>query len=308
MRLFPKISGCLLLIGVLLLSLPPVASSADSIFPRIINLPDNFRPEGIAIGRGVNFYVGSLADGSIYQGSLCTGEGSILVPPVSGRLIAGLYVDNKRNILFAAGTLSGQGFAFDAHSGALLATYQLATDFPSLINDVIVTCDAAYFTDSFQPFIYRVPLGICGALPDQSSIERIPLGGDFIQEPGSFVINSNGIVASPQGRWLLIISRGVLYRVDPQTGTALTVDLDGSSLSFGDGLRLEGRRLYVVRNRLNQIDVVALSRNFESGTIVGVITDPDFNVPTTAARFGPWLYAVNSQAPYTIVRVLRWNW
>jgi hypothetical protein len=308
MRLFPKISGCLLLIGVLLLSLPPVASSADSIFPRIINLPDNFRPEGIAIGRGVNFYVGSLADGSIYQGSLCTGAGSILVPPVSGRLIAGLYVDNKRNILFAAGTLSGQGFAFDAHSGALLATYQLATDFPSLINDVIVTCDAAYFTDSFQPFIYRVPLGICGALPDQSSIERIPLGGDFIQEPGSFVINSNGIVASPQGRWLLIISRGVLYRVDPQTGTALTVDLDGSSLSFGDGLRLEGRRLYVVRNRLNQIDVVALSRNFESGTIVGVITDPDFNVPTTAARFGPWLYAVNSQAPYTIVRVLRWNW
>jgi hypothetical protein len=134
------------------------------------------------------------------------------------------------------------------------------------------------------------------------------LGGDFIQEPGSFVINSNGIVASPQGRWLLIISRGVLCRVDPQTGTALTVDLDGSSLSFGDGLRLQGRRLYVVRNRLNQIDVVKLSRNFESGTIVGVITDPDFNVPTTAARFGPWLYAVNSQAPYTIVRVPRWGW
>ena len=301
-------SGCLLLIGVMLLSLPPVASSADSILPRIINLPDDFRPEGIAIGRGANFYVGSLADGSIYQGSLCTGEGSILVPPVSGRLFAGLYVDNRRNILFAAGTLSGQGFAFDAKNGNLLATYQLATDFPSLINDVIVTCDAAYFTDSFQPFIYRVPLGICGALPDQSSIERIPLGGDFIQEPGSFVINSNGIVASPQGRWLLIISRGVLYRVDPQTGTALTVDLDGSSLSFGDGLRLQGQTLYVVRNRLNQIDVVRLSRNFASGTIVGVITDPDFNVPTTAARFGPWLYAVNSQAPYTIVRVPRWGW
>ena len=306
MRHFLRIFGYTLMIGALLLL--PMAAMAGSIFPRIINLPDDFRPEGIAIGRGANFYVGSLADGSVYQGSLCTGEGSILVPPASGRVIAGLYVDKKSNILFAAGTLSGQGFAFDAHSGALLAAYQLATDFPSLVNDVIVTCDAAYFTDSFQPFIYRVPLGICGSLPDQSSVERIPLGGDFVQEPGSFVINSNGIVASSNGRWLLIISRGVLYRVDPQTGTALTVDLDGSSLSFGDGLRLEGRRLYVVRNRLNQIDVVALSRNFESGTIVGVITDPDFNVPTTAARFGPWLYAVNSQAPYTIVRVLRWNW
>ena len=306
MRRSSWIVGCTVVIGALVML--PMAAMAGSIFPRIINLPDDFRPEGIAIGRGADFYVGSLADGSIYQGSLCTGEGSILVPPVSGRLIAGLYVDNRRNILFAAGTLSGQGFAFDAKNGNLLATYQLATDFPSLINDVIVTCDAAYFTDSFQPFIYRVPLGICGSLPDQSSIERIPLGGDFIQEPGSFVINSNGIVASPHGRWLLIISRGVLYRVDPQTGTALTVDLDGSSLSFGDGLRLQGQTLYVVRNRLNQIDVVRLSRNFTSGTIVGVITDPDFNVPTTAARFGPWLYAVNSQAPYTIVRVPRWGW
>ena len=308
MRRLPWILGYIVVIGSLLLSLPPLTALAGSAFPPIIDLPEDFQPEGIAIGRGDNFYAGSLANGSIYRGDLCTGEGSILVPPASGRVIAGLYVDKKSNILFAAGTVSGQGFAFDAKNGTLLATYQLATAFPSLINDVIVTCDAAYFTDSFQPFIYRVPLGICGSLPDQSSIERIPLGGDFIQEPGSFVINSNGIVASPHGRWLLIISRGVLYRVDPQTGTALTVDLDGSSLSFGDGLRLQGRRLYVVRNRLNQIDVVTLSRNFESGTIVGVIAAPDFNVPTTAARFGPWLYAVNSQAPYTIVRVLRWNW
>jgi outer membrane protein assembly factor BamB len=305
MRRLPWILGYIVVIGSLLLSLPPLTALAGSAFPPIIDLPEDFQPEGIAIGRGDNFFAGSLANGSIYQGDLCTGEGSILVPPASGRVIAGLYVDKKSNILFAAGTVSGQGFAFDAKNGALLATYQLATASPSLINDVIVTCDAAYFTDSFQPFIYRVPLGPFGSLLDQSSVERIPLGGDFIQDPG---FNSNGIVASSNGEWLLIVSRGELYRVDPQTGTALTVDLDGSSLSFGDGLRLQGRRLYVVRNRLNQIDVVTLSRNFESGTIVGVITDPDFNVPTTAARFGPWLYAVNSQAPYTIVRVLRWSW
>ena len=298
----------MVVIGSLLLALPPLTAFAGSAFPPIINLPEDFQPEGIAIGRGDNFFAGSLANGSIYRGALCTGEGSVLVPPASGRQIAGLYVDKYSNTLFAAGTLSGQAFAFDAENGALLATYQLATDVSSFINDVIVTCDAAYFTDSFQPVFYRLPLGPFGALPDQSLVERIPLGGDFVQVPGSFVFNSNGIVASPNGEWLLIVSRGDLYRVDSRTGNAIKVDLGGGTLSNGDGLRLKGHTLYVVRNQLNQIAVVKLARDFASGTIVRAITDPNFNVPTTVARFGPWLYAVNSQAPYTIVRVSRWNW
>jgi sugar lactone lactonase YvrE len=308
MRRLPWIFRYTLVIGALLLVLPPMASPAASLFPGIINLPDDLHPEGIAVGRGTNFYAGSLTNGSIYRGDLCTGEGSILVPPASGRQIAGLYVDKYSNTLFAAGTLSGQAFAFDAENGALLATYQLATDVSSFINDVIVTCDAAYFTDSFQPVFYRLPLGPLGALPDQSSVERIPLGGDFVQVPGSFVFNSNGIVASSNGEWLLIVSRGDLYRVDPQTGNAIKVDLGGGTLSNGDGLRLKGHTLYVVRNQLNQIAVVKLARDFASGTIVGAITDSNFNVPTTIARFGPWLYAVNSQVPYTIVRVPRWSW
>lgn len=307
-RLLWLLSGFVMIV-VLSSALPPAAAPADSLFPRIINLSDDLRPEGIAVGRRTNFYVGSLANGSIYKGDLSTGLGSILVPPESGRVIAGLYVDKCHNILFAAGTLSGQAFAFDAENGAMLAVYQLATDFPSLINDVVVVRDAAYFTDSFQPFIYRVPLGPLGALPDQSLVERIPLGGDFVQVPGSFVFNSNGIEATSNGRWLLIINsnRGELYRVNPLTGNAIKVDLDDDILTFGDGLRLLGRTLYVVRNRLNQIAAIRLTPDFTSGTIVRTIIDTDFAVPTTVARFGPWLYAVNSQTPYTIVRVSLWG-
>lgn len=308
MRRLPWIFRYTLVIGALLLVLPPMASPAASLFPGIINLPDDLHPEGIAVGRGTSFYAGSLKNGSIYRGDLCTGEGSILVPPVSGRQIAGLYVDKTSNILFAAGTLSGQAFAFDAENGALLATYQLATASPSFINDVIVTGDTVYFTDSVQPVFYRLPLGPFGALPDQSSVERIPLGGDFIQVPG-FVINSNGIVASSNGEWLLIVNtnRGELYRVDSRTGNAIKVDLGSDTVSYGDGLRLKGHTLYVVRDPLNQIAVFKLARDFASGTNVGAITEPNFHVPTTIARFGPWLYAVNSQTPYTIVRVSRWR-
>ena len=294
---------------VLLSALPPAAAPAAGVFPEVISLPDDFQPEGIAIGRGTSFYAGSLADGSIYKGDVYTGAGAILVPPESGRLIAGLAVDTRRNILFAAGTLSGRGFAFDADTGDLLAEYELAADFPSLINDVVVTSDAAYFTDSFQPFVYRLPLGPCGALPDPSSVERIPLGGEFVQVPGPFVFNSNGIEASSCGRWLLIIhsNRRELYRVDPRTGDAVTVDVGDADLSFGDGLYLRGCTLYLVQNRLNQIAAIRLAPDFASGAVVRTITDPDFSVPTTVDRFGPWLYAVNSQPPFTVVRVLWWG-
>ncbi len=307
-RLLWLLSGTFMLM-VLSSALSPAAATPYNAFPEVISLPDDFQPEGIAIGRGTSFYAGSLADGSIYKGDLYTGTGSVLVPPEAGRLIAGLYVDTCSNILFAAGTLSGQGFAFDAGNGALLAVYQLATDFPSLINDVVVTRDAAYFTDSFQPFMYRVPLGPFGKLPDESSVERIPLGGEFVQVPGPFVFNSNGIEASSNGRWLLMINsnRSELYRVHPRTGNAIKIDLGDGNLDYGDGLCLRGRTLYVVQNRLNQIAVIRLAPDFTRGTIASTITDPAFTVPTTVDRFGPWLYAVNSQPPFTVVRVLWWG-
>jgi len=307
-RLLRLISGSFM-IAVFSLGLPSAAAPADRAFPDVISLPDDFQPEGIAIGRGTSFYAGSLADGSIYRGDLYTGAGAILVPPESGRLIAGLAVDTRRNILFAAGTLSGRGFAFDADTEDLLAEYELAADFPSLINDVVVTRDAAYFTDSFQPFFYRLPLGPCGGLPDPSSVERIPLGGEFVQVPGPFVFNSNGIEASSCGRWLLIIhsNRSELYRVDPRTGDAVKIDVGEADLSFGDGLCLRGRTLYLVQNRLNRIAVIRLTPDFTSGAVVRTITDPDFSVPTTVDRFGPWLYAVNSQPPYAVVRVSWWG-
>ena len=46
--------------------------------------------------------------------------------------------------------------------------------------------------------------------------------------------------------------------LDPATGEATEVDLGGASLTNGDGILLDGRTLYVVRNRLNQIAVVEL--------------------------------------------------
>ncbi len=47
------------LILVLTLTIPGNALAGES-FPAVISLPDGFQPEGIAIGRGTTFFVGSI--------------------------------------------------------------------------------------------------------------------------------------------------------------------------------------------------------------------------------------------------------
>lgn len=302
----------LLVLLLLVVAAPALAAPA---FPDIIPLPNGWQPEGIAVGRGTTFYAGSLANGAIYRGDLRSGDGSVLVAGQPGGLSVGLAVDTRSNYLFAAGGPNGNANVYDAGSGALLATYQFTTPFVGFVNDVIVTKDAAYFTDSFQPQLYRVALSAGGALPAAGGFQTIPLSGDWVQVPGAFVFNANGIEASANGKALLVIhsNLGQLYQVDPTSGAASLVDLGGASLSFGDGLALQGQTLYIVRNRLNEIAVVSLARDLASGSVVRTITSPDFRVPTTAAIFGSSLYAVNARfgtppgpdVDYDVVRVPR---
>jgi hypothetical protein len=178
-----------------------------------------------------------------------------------------------------------------------------------------VTRTAAYFTDSFRPLIYRVPLNNDGTLPDNPVVEEIQLVGDFVFIPGPGVFNANGIDATPNGNWLVIVNSaiGAVYRVDPNTGFASEIDLNGGSVPNGDGILLDGKTLYVVQNANNQLTEIKLSPHLTSGNIVRVVTvqEADFQVPTTVAEFGHWLYVVNarfgvpnpSEAEYNVVQV-----
>ena len=301
------------------------STSPGVAFPKIILLPNGWQPEGIASGSGTSFYVGSLADGAIYAGDFSTGSGSVLVPGQSGLMAMGMCVDQRSNHLFVAGAVGGQGRVYDAATGALLRTYQFqdmsnAAPMSTLVNDVIVTHEAAYFTDSFAAFLYRVPLGPDGALPDQSAVTHIPLSGDLVQvpqspqAPGGFILNSNGIEATSNGKWLVIVQTvtGGLFRVDPQTGETKLIDLGGATVPIGDGLLFAGSLLFVVQKSLN-IAVVNLSDDLASGAIERTIADPAFRVPSTIASFGDSLYAVNARfdttpgpdVDYDIVKVPR---
>ena len=60
------------------------AARQQRAFPEVIQLPRGFQPEGIEVGKGTTFYVGSVANGAIYQGNLRTGAGAIIVPGETG--------------------------------------------------------------------------------------------------------------------------------------------------------------------------------------------------------------------------------
>lgn len=286
-------------------SVSTAAPAGAALLPKVIQLPDGFRPEGIATGRGTSFYVGSQIDGAIYRGDLLTGRGAVLVPGAAGETVRGLKVSGDR--LFAAGGPSGTVKVYDVRTGRLLLRTQVGQPGASFVNDVVVTRDAAYYTDSTAQVMYVLPLGHGGRL---GTVRTVPLTGDVVYTTG---FNANGIVASPDGRTLLIVqsNTGLLFRVSARTGVTRQVDLGGASLTNGDGLLRLGNTLFVMRNVFNEIVRIDLGRNYASGQVTGTITDPNFDTPTTIAAFGPFLYAVNARlttpvtptTTYTVVRV-----
>jgi sugar lactone lactonase YvrE len=286
--------ACAAAVGLAVTLVPAGTAQAQShpdILPTTINLPNGFQPEGIAIGVLPFAFFGSRANGDLFRVNLITGEGTIFSTG-PGTPSLGMKVDLRAR-LFVAGGTGGNGRVVNAITGDVLASYTFATA-PTFVNDVILTSDAAWFTDSLKPVLYKVPLGLGGSLPDQSAVQTVPLSGDYVHVAG---FNANGIARTPDGGGLLIVqtATGKIFRVDPDTGVATTVDLGGYVVTAGDGLLVVGRTLYAVQNQLNLVAVFDLNAAGTSGSLVKTITDPRFDVPTTVARFGNRLYLPNAR-------------
>ncbi|PZF80530.1 SMP-30/gluconolactonase/LRE family protein [Jiangella anatolica] len=287
-----KILALLLIAPVAVLTTAAARPSPDS-----LPLPDDFSPEGIAVGAGDTFYVGSLADGDIYRGDLRTGAGDVLVDAPPGRQAVGLKVDQRHRTIVVAGGITGRVFVYDSRDGDPLADLAVAPAGTAFLNDVTVTRDAAYVTDSLNPVLYRIPLGPGGA----GAPETIALSGPAATIAGDF--NLNGITATPDGRTLVVAhsALGALFTVDPATGASAEIEIVGEPLTPGtqDGILLDGRTLWVVENFANRVVGVTLSRDLSSGSITDVITDADvddlFRIPTTVAEHGNRLAVVNAR-------------
>ncbi len=138
-----------------------------------------------------------------------------------------------------------------------------------------------------------VPIGPGGEL---GSGETLALSG-----PATAVVPGqpglNGIEATRDGKTLIVnhAALGALFTVDPSTGESTAIDVDGLIAGTLDGLLLQGRDLWVVENFANTLARVSLSPDLSSGVITATITSPLFRVPTTIARHGSRLAAVNGR-------------
>jgi hypothetical protein len=285
--------------ALLLPAAPVFASSAshdDDSLPSTIELPAGFAGEGIASGADDTFYAGSLADGRVARGSLEAGTTEVFVASPIVAPAVGLKADLRHDLLWVAGGPTGKAAVYDLNTGDGLTAVTLTTA-ASFVNDVTVTRDAAYFTNSFAPELYRVPVSRDGEV---GSPETIALTGPAAAFVTGF--NLNGIAATKDGRTLIVVNsaKGELYTVNAATGASALIDLGGASVAAGDGLLLTGRTLYVLQNGgapgvPNQIAVVRLNRNLATGTIVDTITSDLFETATTLAKLDDTLIAVNAQ-------------
>ena len=275
------------IVTFLVLALTAIGTTVSaSSFPEVIVLEGATSAEGIATGAGSTFYAGDLFAGDIFRGNLRSGEADLFIDAPAGRMALGLKADVSRDLLFVSGGPTGQGYVYDLTSGASLATYQLGI----FINDVVVTKDGAWFTDTAQAQLYHVPVGPTGELGTAVTLEVTGPAADT-----TFDFNFNGITATANGKTLIVAHSGLgsLFTVDPTTGASDLIE--GVAVPSVDGILLEGGRLYAVQNFLNQVAVVDLASDLSSGEVESIITNSNFQVPTTVARQGNRLAVVNAK-------------
>jgi hypothetical protein len=273
--------------------------------PATIDLPAGFQPEGIASNASGKLFVGSLVDGAIWKGSARTGLGSILVPGVAGQTAFGLHLDWLGR-LWVAGGANKTIRVYNSHTGELLKEYAFST--AAFINDLVITREAVYATDSTNQQLLVMPIGRHGRLLEASKATFTPLTGDIVYGAG---FNANGIVA--KDGWLVIdqSNTGLLFRVNPRTGNTKTIDTHGYNVANGDGLLLRGHTLFVIRNFDNKVSILQLGRHLLQARELHEVTSSTFDTPTGGTFALGRLWIVNARftttptptTPYWITRL-----
>jgi Cu-Zn family superoxide dismutase len=273
------------------------------LFDRYVLPGDRVFPEGITEGPDHTFFVGSTTDGTLFRIRPDRPEAEVWSPGGrDGRTeLLGLHVD-PRGRLVACGGSTGSLFVYDAATGALVARRTVPAD-RALLNDVVTDAGSAYVTDSARPVLWRLPLDTDGA----GAVGEPELLADLADAGADEDSFLNGIVLDDGALLVAAQGGGVLWRVEPETGTATGVDLGGLELG-ADGLLLravpEGTLLLGVTNRGESresltfaVTVLRLAEDRRSAELVAELPLPaeEYDVPTTIADDGDRLLVVCGQ-------------
>jgi sugar lactone lactonase YvrE len=255
----------------------------------VIVLPGAKGAEGIAAGEDDTFFAGDLATGDIFRGDIHKGTAKKFIDVPDGRVAVGMKADTRNDLLFVAGGPSGKAYVYDTDTKKTVKTYQL-TKKAAFINDVALTDDGAWFTNSNAAELYFVPVGDNGNLGD---VRTLKLTGPAAKVTKGF--NLNGIAYSPDARRLLVAhsENQAIYTVSPRTGAS--AEIKGVKLPNVDGILVKGSTVWAMQNFSNQVSRLRVNFHESTARLREVIKSQHFNIPTTAALFGDDLAVVNAK-------------
>ena len=275
----------LTLATAILLLAPVIPASAAT---RVIVLPGATSAEGITAAGGGTYYTGDLIAGTIFREDVKRGTAERFIEAPPGAMAAGVDLDRRHDLLFVAGGKAGKAYVYDVRTKAKVADFTFGDPRTSYVNDVAVTPQGAWFTDSYHPQLFFVPVvaGVLGA-PRTLPLSGPGAGGS----PDTFFMND--VIATPSGDTLLVAATtpGKVYKINPVTG--VSAEIEGVNAPGVASLVLEGHRLWAVQLD-DKITRWCLDGDLSRGTADGTITDPLFDQPVSAAKIGDRLAVVNS--------------
>jgi Cu-Zn family superoxide dismutase len=271
------------------LVVPSIATAREAP-SKVYALPESTQfPEGIGADQRTGWvYVSAQPNGAIARVNPRNGRSEQFLAPGTDGLVRGNGVKVDRRGVWIAGGQGGATYLFDTERARLIQKWALpATGFP---NDLVVTGRGTYVTDSWDPVLWRVRLGVREAEP-WLDLTTTPI----VYTPGS--VNLNGIVATPGERYVIVVHslQGSLWRIDTRTKEVVKIDLGTESIPAADGLYLKGRTLWAAQNRFGVIAKLRLSESYASAKVLSRTGDTTFRYPTTVDVLDGRMLVVNSQ-------------
>lgn len=271
--------------------------------------PERFFPEGVAVDKNGNFYIGSMELGAIHVATANDRESKAFIEPdEENNLVSviGLYVDDATDTLYACSSDAGNSpqagkaqaaiKAFSLPGGEFLASYELPEfsgtkwtdevprDVNGFCNDM--TMDAAgnlYATDSWYPRILRLPAG-------GDALEEWLVSDIFHPTDDPWHLNGIDIDQSTDELYVVENHPGTLFvvpiKANGSPGTPAEIEVSPRALLSPDGLKVAAPKLLITAEGGNDGGGVSVVRVDGKSATVSEVTSGFNQVATLALREG----------------------